>query len=243
MKTEYNLRVSSLTRPDVRRSSPLRRNVKPTLTHKQGSQQPVSDRSLDDAAIFDRFIKWLGPDPDTAGQKYEFIRYRLIRMFSARRCVVAEELADATIERVTNKIAQLSTEFTGDPAFYFFGVARKIYLEYLRTVTVINRMSEIRLGQPSGSGGDELQHLYEQLDEALSTLSTSNRKLILGYYTGNGHEKIVQRRELAKQLCIRPDTLRLRVCRLRKGIKQHMLRSTNSLVVDAREQRLGHHNQ
>jgi len=52
------------------------------------------------AAAFERFLCWLGPDPESAGRKYELIRGRLIMMFRARRCVFAEDLADTTFERV-----------------------------------------------------------------------------------------------------------------------------------------------
>src|SRR5678809_1369390 len=82
------------------------------------------------AAAFERFLCWLGPDPESAGRKYELIRGRLIMMFRARRCVFAEDLADTTFERVARKLADISNEFTGDPARYFYGVAKKVYLEY-----------------------------------------------------------------------------------------------------------------
>src|SRR3712207_6798979 len=81
-------------------------------------------------AEFDRLLGWLGPDPESAGRKYELIRGRLIMMFRARRCLFAEDLADTTFERVARKLADLTAEFTGDPARYFYGVAKKVYLEY-----------------------------------------------------------------------------------------------------------------
>jgi hypothetical protein len=82
------------------------------------------------AAAFEQFLFWLGPDPESAGKKYELIRDRLIMMFRARRCVFAEDLADTTFERVARKLTDLTTEYTGDPARYFYGVAKKVYLEY-----------------------------------------------------------------------------------------------------------------
>src|SRR5262245_29074518 len=59
------------------------------------------------AANFERLLYWLGPDPHSAGRKYESIRARLIVMFRARRCVFAEDLADITFERVAHKLANL----------------------------------------------------------------------------------------------------------------------------------------
>ena len=82
------------------------------------------------AATFEQFLFWLGPDPESAARKYEVIRDRLIMMFRARRCVFAEDLADTTFERVARKLTDLTTGFTGDPARYFYGVAKKVFLEY-----------------------------------------------------------------------------------------------------------------
>src|SRR5690348_11360969 len=71
-------------------------------------------------AAFERFIRWLGPDEELAAQKYKSIRSRLIVMFKARRCVFAEDLADATIERVTRKLSDLNFRFSGDPALFCY---------------------------------------------------------------------------------------------------------------------------
>src|ERR1051325_2008130 len=106
-------------------------NVAQLPQHKQMSDGRIN------AAAFDRFLGWLGPDPETAGQKYEVIRGRLITMFRARRCVFAEDLADATFERVARKLTQFTIEYTGDPARYFYGVAKKIYLEYQHEITAV----------------------------------------------------------------------------------------------------------
>src|SRR5262245_21687271 len=52
---------------------------------------------------FDRLLLWLNPDRDKAGEKYEWIRKRLIKIFVCRGCNVPEELADKTINRVARK--------------------------------------------------------------------------------------------------------------------------------------------
>ncbi|HSE19931.1 MAG TPA: hypothetical protein VLB46_22915 [Pyrinomonadaceae bacterium] len=143
-------------------------------------------------------------------------------MFRARRCVFAEDLADATIERVSRKIGELTTEFTGDPARYFFGVAKKIYLEYQHEITTVSLRYESSLPAKTD---DELEDRLKQLDEALETIPSSDRELILGYYTGSGPNKISQRRALAKKVGIGPNALRLRVFRIRKEIKNYMLQS------------------
>jgi DNA-directed RNA polymerase specialized sigma24 family protein len=175
------------------------------------------------AAAFERFLGWLGPDPETAGQKYEVIRGRLIMMFRARRCVFAEDLADATFERVARKLTQLSTEFTGDPARYFYGVAKKIYMEYQHEITTVRYRSQISLPTPANACDPDLEHMLKQLDEALNTIPTSDRELILKYYTGTGRNKIDHRRALAEQFGMGLNALRLRVFRIRREIRDYIL--------------------
>jgi len=174
------------------------------------------------AIEFQRFLYWLGPDLETAGQKYESIRSRLIMMFRARRCAPAEDLADATFERVAHKLASLSN-FTGDPARYFCGVAKKIYLEHQHEVIMAARC---RMNvQATNADKHDSESVLNQLDLALNRIPHADRELILTYYTGSGKSKINHRRALAEQFGMRPNALRLRVFRIRRAIKNYMLRS------------------
>ncbi len=173
---------------------------------------------------FERLMRWLGPDEERAGQKYESIRNRLIAMFKARRCVFAEDLADATIERVARKLSDLTFRFSGDPALFCFGVAKKIYLENQRQILLDHRISAA--SPASDPINPDLEDMLKELDAALSTISQSDRELILDYYSGGcERNKINHRRALARQLGIGSNTLRLRVFRIRKEIKNYMLRS------------------
>src|ERR687885_224752 len=89
------------------------------------------DRVLTQAA-FDSLLAWLDADRDQAGEKYECIRLRLIKIFTCRGRPDAEELADETINRVTLKATQVAKDYVGDPALYFYGVAQKVFLESVR---------------------------------------------------------------------------------------------------------------
>ena len=173
------------------------------------------------AAAFEQFLFWLGPDPESAGRKYELIRGRLIMMFRARRCLFAEDLADTTFERVARKLTDLTTEFTGDPARYFYGVAKKVFLEYQHELMTKRKRAGC-LSPPSPVDAD-LENMLKQLDDALSAIPKSDRDLILTYYTDTGRNKINHRRALARQYGIGPNALRLRVFRIRKEIKSYML--------------------
>ena len=172
------------------------------------------------AAAFEQFLCWLGPDPESAGRKYELIRDRLIMMFRARRCVFAEDLADTTFERVARKLTSLTAEFTGDPARYFYGVAKKVYLEYQHEIISNRKRAGCLL--PTRTEEEDLERMLEQLDDALSAIPKSDRELILTYYTDSGRNKINHRRALATQFGIGPNALRLRVFRIRREIKNYI---------------------
>lgn len=172
------------------------------------------------AASFERLLYWLGPDPETAGLKYESIRGRLITMFRAKHCVCAEDLADTTFERVALKLAAL-TDFTGDPARYFYGVAKKVYLEYQHENVAKHKRVEGSLS--TNRDDQELEKMLNQLDDALNAIPKCDRELILTYYTGTGRAKINRRQALASQFGVGPNALRLRVLRIRRVIKNYML--------------------
>jgi DNA-directed RNA polymerase specialized sigma24 family protein len=180
-------------------------------------------------AEFDQLLGWLGPDAETAGRKYEDIRGRLIVMFRSRRCVFAEDLADATFERVAQKLAYLTDSFIGDPALYIYGVAKKIYLEYQRKIRIAPSNSDF-VYQPSADN-ENLENMLLRLDEALSAIPKSDRELILSYYSGSKQDKIVQRKALARQFGLGPNALRLRVFRIRREIKNYMLQSNSNCSV------------
>ena len=80
MNTQYSTSLS-LSGPKVHlRTMRYRR---PRLNRPQPSQRQnvVSNQRLNVEA-FEQFLRWLGPDPEAAGQKYESIRHRLITMLS-----------------------------------------------------------------------------------------------------------------------------------------------------------------
>src|SRR5919198_4623480 len=96
---------------------------------------------------FDYLLAWLDADRERAGEKYERIRRRLIMIFPCRRCPDAEELADETINRVALRAAEVSKEYEGDPALYFYGVGQKVFLESVRPTRAVV--------PPPHDGGDD----------------------------------------------------------------------------------------
>lgn len=167
-------------------------------------------------------LDWLDPDRDRAGEKYELIRAKLIKILERRQCYVAEELADETISRVTHKVKDIAPTYVGDPALYFYGVLRKVHLEWLPDIPSVRNPDPIYWPDPDDKRKDT-DRVYGCLDDCLTKVDQADRELILKYFEYSGSAKIACRRELAAKQGITLNTLRMKVHRinakLRKCIK------------------------
>ena len=160
---------------------------------------------------FKKFLAWLDPDRDQAGKKYEDIRRKLIKIFACRGCNCPEELVDETINRVIRKIQEIGETYVGEPALYFHGVARNVHHEFLRRKPA---------GQPPPPPNDQQRNdaEYECLEQCMERLTPRSRGLVLRYYQEEKREKIDLRRQLALQLGIPLNALRIRACRIRTNL-------------------------
>ena len=162
---------------------------------------------------FDALLDWLDSDREQAGRKYEDIRRRLIKIFTGRGCVEAEDLADETINRVTSRLSEIKEEFKGDRSRYFFGVANKVYMEYMR-----RKPPQPPQNPPPDSNQAEIE--YHCLEKCIDRLSEENRYLLLKYYGAEGRSKVEERKQLADELGIAPNALRIRAFRIRVGLQE-----------------------
>jgi RNA polymerase sigma factor (sigma-70 family) len=165
---------------------------------------------------FDALLNWLDPDRESAGRKYEEIRHSLTLIFTWRGFSDAEDLADEAITRVMNKVPEITPEYTGDPALYFYAVAKRLVFEVLR-----RQQSRQELETPEklrdrvlDEEPDNREPEYECLDKCLSKLPTADRELILRYYQQE-QPKIDYRRDLARIYGLAPNALRVKVHRIR----------------------------
>ena len=209
------VRVRSLSFPSV---------PKITIQHRHEAPERSSDREG-----LGLLLNWLGPEPELAGQRYELIRQKLITMFAARSCICPEDLADATFDRVARKLPTLLADYEGDPAPYFYGVAKKIHLEYCSKPLSFRFSGDLSGNEAiTGAQAADEEHLrmLEKIDEALSELSAIDREIILRYYAAcDGREKIEERRALARQFGMRPGVLRLRAFRIRSRVRDYVVRA------------------
>jgi RNA polymerase sigma factor (sigma-70 family) len=165
---------------------------------------------------FDTLLAWLDRDRDRAGQKYEDIRHSLINIFSWRGCYDAEDLADETITRVTNRLPEIAQGYKGDPALYFYAVARNLVWEVnRREQSKVPLLSNDKIESPVPEvEPNTFEREYDCLEQCLRELSASTRELVLQYYQQE-QPKISYRRALARRLGETPNNLRVRVYRIR----------------------------
>jgi len=174
---------------------------------------------------FDRLLDWLDPDRESAGEKYEAIRLRLIKIFTCRACLEPERLADETINRVTSKTEDITKDYVGDPALYFYAVGQKVHLEYLRKehgrqAAVSTESADGFLNTSSAGLTEDFEAEYQCLEACLGNVSGETRDLVVRYYEMEGQAKIEHRKQLAAELGIAVNALRIRAHRIRLGLQR-----------------------
>lgn len=165
---------------------------------------------------FDDLLAWLDPDRDVAARKYETIRAGLIRIFVAKGFNDAEDLADEAISRVTKKAPELRRTYVGDPARYFYGVARNLILERYRPKEIATDVSDTVASIKITNQSDE----YVCLMRCLQFLAREKRVMILDYHVYEGHEKIETHKTMAEELGITKGALRLRAHHIRSDLEK-----------------------
>jgi RNA polymerase sigma factor (sigma-70 family) len=171
---------------------------------------------------FDRLLAWLDDDRERAGKKYESIRQSLIKIFIWRGCREAEDLTDEVINRITAKIHELTENYTGDPALYFHGVAKKLILENLRQEKLQVPLPDVQSAEsdPLSEEVNAAERRYECLKQCMQELSPDNREIIMAYYMNDKQAKIDERKVLAQRIEVSVNTLRVRMHRIRATLEQ-----------------------
>lgn len=182
---------------------------------------------MSDQEMFDRFLSWLDPDRDKAGAKYENIRRKLIRIFIYHRCADVEDLADITIERVIKKFPEIVESYVGDPALYFYGVARNIVMERCKP-----KLPPVVPLVPPDDSQEEKERKYECLEKCLNELTHKIRQMVLDYYTGDKTVKIERRKEMAARLGINKSALAIRMHRVRKQLYKCVMKCLEEKIIE-----------
>jgi len=165
---------------------------------------------------FDKLLQALDAERERAGNIYQETRSNLIRFFEWRGCPFPEDHADETINRVAKRISE--GEEVREPAKYFFGVARLLFLEIQKErARELHALNNPRETEPSSYESDEAR--LDCLRHCLNGIALDQRDLIIGYYQGEKSNKIRNRQTLADTLQIPINTLRMRALRLREQLE------------------------
>lgn len=162
---------------------------------------------------FASLLAFLGPTPEEAGLRYEEIRHRLIKIFACRGCATPEELVDESIDRVARKAAELAPTYEGDPALFFYGVARRVFLESVKK-------KPMAAPPPVPDSIEEHQRELDCLDECMESLPPAQSAFIRDYYREDKSAKIAGRKALAERMGIGINALRIRAHRIRADLEK-----------------------
>lgn len=172
---------------------------------------------------FEKMLDWLDKDREIAGQKYEAIRLRLIKILNYRGCLEGEELADKVIDRVAQKVDSIAETYQGDPVYYFLNVANKIYLEYRRKPVSVELSDDFAGQSADFAANEDFQPEYECFRKCLENLPTQKREFIIGYYQENKKAKLIIHKQLAESIGIDYSSLHARAFRLRAALQKCVL--------------------
>ena len=165
----------------------------------------------------DKFLARLDPDRERAGEKYQTLRHKLVKLFEWRRASCAEDLADQTIDRVIGKLSDVEIH---DVSLYVLGVGRNVLKESTRDTFPDKLPAEALLVRPYEDQRDgverfKLERRLECLEKCMRTLPEKERSIITGYYREGKSEQIRCRREMAEQFGLSLGALRVQAHRIR----------------------------
>jgi RNA polymerase sigma factor (sigma-70 family) len=188
----------------------------------------MAKASLLTQANLDDLLRWLDPDRERAGQRYERLRRALIKIFAARGCHQAEDLADETITRVSNKAAVLAKTYVGDHSLFFYGVAKNVYREYLKPrlsydSRIEDRPRSYNMAVTRGDPEMTDDTRFECMMRCLQGLAPKDREVVTQYYEEEKHAKIESRRALAQRYGLTINALRVKASRLRRSLRRCVL--------------------
>ena len=198
------------------------------MTHRDGDgdgedrPQPGKPHGLTPES-FEILLSQLGPDRDQAGERYETIRRKLIRLFEWRGCAAPEDLADETINRVARRIAEGVELHSAEPYGYFCGVAHLLFKEVLRRAAREHRALDssgemlFPTALPVVADDEPDDPRLHCLRQCLAALPNDQRDLVLQYHQGESN--IRHRKALSQELGIPMNALRIRVHRVRRKLE------------------------
>lgn len=193
------------------------------------------------ASAFNRMLEQLDPEPERAGERYEFIRQKLTKFFQWRGCPSPEDYTDRTIDRVARRLEEGAEVQGRDPYLFFHGTAINVLREHWKEAERHGMEALDDLAPAKAPSEDPIELRAQQaerldhelklecLNECVRRLPVEQIELIQQYHQNDGGAKIAQRKTLAAQLQIPLNALRIRMFRLRQELETCILNCTKRL--------------
>src|SRR5262249_24940922 len=167
------------------------------------------------------------------GEEYTKLHQRLSIFFQSHGALSPEELADKTLDRVMQILDEGVREIA-DIRSFTLGVARNVLRETWkerRQEPLPESISEQLASAGDGETRDAIVELrYSCCQKCLAEdFAEGDRRLLIGYYEHQTGDKIASHRALAEKLGISENALRIRVCRLRARLEDHINRCCEKL--------------
>ncbi len=179
---------------------------------------------------FDKLLGWLDSDREIAGQKYEKIRQKLVKLFKWRNCTPEEEYADITINRVTRRVFEGAEVSKEKPYLYFHGTALNVVREFWRGQLKNKQVDfesvapmELAAENPAEAMEAEFEerrkaNLYACMNRCLQHLPDETRGFIVNYHQGERKKDV--RKIMAEKQKVGLNVLRIRACRVRADLEK-----------------------
>lgn len=179
-------------------------------------------------ASLEKLLALFDSERERAAERYELVRLHLIKMFESRGCYASRELADEVTDRVIRRMEAGEEIIAATLTNYFFGVARNVWREYLRSPeSTLSPVDVLNIDDSSSHEKTfpsepslESEREMDCLEGCLGKLPPETRRIILSYYDWDEGKKIASRRRLAEEMGISVNSLRIRVHRIRDGLEK-----------------------
>jgi len=175
----------------------------------------LGERSISKAS-FEMLLTWLSQDRAEAGEQYERLRWRLIRILENRGAADPEALTDEVFNRVCRRLEEGTVDTRTDPARFLHGIAKNVLQEDLRKQAASRRMAQHLPNAAATASRTERQLLA--MERCLNALPQEDLSVLLRYEDGDGLPRIQARARLAVDLGLTPGALRIRIARIRKSL-------------------------
>lgn len=176
---------------------------------------------------FDKMLSWLNADREKAGEEYEKIRQKLIKLFKWRNCRPEEDYADITINRVMRRVYEDVDASKDKPYLYFHGTALNVLREFWRAEQKHKTEDLENVTLSTDSPEEKMLENFEErkktakfdcMRSCLLQLNDETREFIVKYHQGERKKDV--RKEMAEKENVPLNVLRIRACRVRTDLEK-----------------------